>query len=173
MKLITLKFLKFKSHFFHYCNWVNTRSEEHSVKAISAKLSTLKTSKPDTRLPSRSSKKPGSRTLISQISFHLGIKREIAILKILKHPNVVRLHETLLRLQEFLKWLTKKGQTRASEWVSLFLRYNKERKLPTSMNVPCRMPSLTKYISFKGGKTCRLIGLGNGSNMFGLTRVTF
>ncbi|KAJ0681991.1 putative non-specific serine/threonine protein kinase [Helianthus annuus] len=161
------------------------------------------------------------------------IKREIATLKILKHPNVVRLHETLLRLQEFLKWLMKKGQTRArfaemfkcllttvnkkakqmgqnvlycctsfpfwlfdklylntylcktnfilafndamelSEWVSLFLRYNKERKLRTSMNVPCHMPSLTKYISFKGDKKCRLIGLGNGSNMFGLTRVTF
>ncbi|KAF5760425.1 putative non-specific serine/threonine protein kinase [Helianthus annuus] len=161
------------------------------------------------------------------------IKREIATLKILKHPNVVRLHETLLRLQEFLKWLIKKGQTRArfaemfkcllttvnkkakqmgqnvlycctsfpfwlfdklylntylcktnfilafndamelSEWVSLFLRYNKERKLRTNMNVPCHMPSLTKYISFKGDKKCRLIGLGNGSNMFGLTRVTF
>ncbi|MFS7914318.1 putative C2 domain superfamily protein [Helianthus anomalus] len=41
------------------------------------------------------------------------IKREIATLKILKRPNVVRLHETLLRLQEFLKWLMKKGQTRA------------------------------------------------------------
>ncbi|MFS8004348.1 putative non-specific serine/threonine protein kinase [Helianthus anomalus] len=130
------------------------------------------------------------------------IKREIATLKILKHPNVARLHElnqlevnsskdqilqtlfwlsicatlymnflllfllmTLLRLQEFLKWLMKKGQTRA--------RYNKERKLRTSMSVPCHMPSLTKYISFKGDKTCRLIGLGNGSNMFGLTRVTF
>ncbi|MFS7937574.1 hypothetical protein Hanom_Chr05g00429261 [Helianthus anomalus] len=61
------------------------------------------------------------------------------------------------------------GAMELSEWVSLFLRYNKERKLPTSMNVPCRMPSLTKYISFKGDKTCRLIGLSNGSNMFGLT----
>ncbi|MFS7937575.1 putative non-specific serine/threonine protein kinase [Helianthus anomalus] len=96
MKLITLKFFKFKSHFFHYCNWVNTRSEEHSVKAISAKLSTLKTSKPDTRLPTRSSKKPGSRTLISHIMFFNLIKREIATLKILKHPNVVRLHEIFL-----------------------------------------------------------------------------